>query len=151
MRYARNGAAVSVWLLLASFTLSAQSAQFMREVALAEQLTVADAVYIVGIAVGIVPIDAPFDDAADYLARAGFRVPATPSDSPISLGEYAFLIAQAFDVRGGLMYGFFPGPRYALRELVYLGVLEPGVHTGEPVAGDSAVTILASAMETLGS
>lgn len=151
MRYARYGAALGVWLFMASVTLSAQSAHYAGEVALAERLSVEDAVYLVGIAFGFVPVDSPFDDAPSHLTRAGIRVPTAAPGSPISLGEYAFLIVQAVDLPGGLMYGFFPGPRYALRELIFAGVIEPGAHAGETLAGGTALTILATAMDKLGS
>ncbi len=150
MRHPRHGAALGVWFLLASVALGAQSAQFSGDVLLTEQLTIADAVYLVGLAAGIVPIDSQFDDAPNHLTRAGIRVPEATPGSPISLGEYAFLIVQTFDLPGGLMYSFFPGPRYALRELVYLDVVEPGAHAGEKLTGRSALAILASAMEEFG-
>jgi len=39
-------------------------------------------------------------------------------NEPIKLRELSFLIMKAFDMKGGLMYAFFPGPRYAYRSMV---------------------------------
>lgn len=60
----------------------------------------------------------------------------------ITLGEYSYLITKAFDIPGGIMYHLFPGPRYAVRELKYMGFVDNNSDPGALVSGDAVVRIL---------
>ncbi len=60
----------------------------------------------------------------------------------ITLGEYSYLIMKAFGIPGGIMYHLFSGPRYAVRELKYLGFIDKNMDPGKPISGDAVVRIL---------
>ncbi len=70
----------------------------------------------------------------------GFKTAAV--DSNVTMEEYAYMLMKAFDISGGVMYHFFPGPRYAYRELVYKGFINKGTDPSENISGESVVRIL---------
>jgi hypothetical protein len=45
------------------------------------------------------------------------------------------------------MYRLFPGPRYAVRELAYLGLLHGKAHSGRYPSGQEAVQVLSSFLD----
>lgn len=68
-------------------------------------------------------------------------------DGSISLGEYAHLLMNAFDLPGGIMYRLFPGPRYAAREIAFYGFIRGSHLPGRPISGREVINILRRAME----
>ena len=74
------------------------------------------------------------DPAADYAGRvellrsrgmlpAGFDAPA---DAAVQRGTLAVALARALNIKGGLTMRLFgPSPRYAVRELQYMGIIPP--------------------------
>ena len=64
----------------------------------------------------------------------------TAADDPVTLKEAAFLVMNAFELRGGVMYSLLPGPRYAYREMLYRKIIH-----GDPdtkVSGPALLLIL---------
>ena len=51
---------------------------------------------------------------------------------------------KAFGEKGGLMYRLVPGPRYAVRELAYQGLVHGKVHSGRFPSGQEVVQLLSS-------
>jgi outer membrane protein OmpA-like peptidoglycan-associated protein len=81
--------------------------------------------------------------AAYALAREKGWVPEKSLEqSPIRTGELSFLIMNAFDIKGSFLYSLFPGPRYAFRELDYLGLLSGRRDPALPVSGEGLLRIL---------
>jgi hypothetical protein len=78
------------------------------------------------------------------LARAGRE------SEPVRLDEFAFLLARAFGLKGGIMYTLFPGPRYAYRELVYRGILEGRVDPAQTLSGERLLYVMGRALELWG-
>jgi hypothetical protein len=60
-------------------------------------------------------------------------------DRPLATGELSFLVMKAFDLKGSFLYRLFPGPRYAFRELAYLGLLPGRQDPALPVSGEELV------------
>jgi hypothetical protein len=75
------------------------------------------------------------------------RFSGRSAEGPITLGEYAFVLMKAFDIRGGIFYSIFPGPRYACRELAFLGLLDGKASPNRRLAGDEAVRVLGKVLE----
>jgi outer membrane protein OmpA-like peptidoglycan-associated protein len=81
--------------------------------------------------------------AAYALAREkGWLPEKSLEQSPIRTGELSFLIMNAFDMKGSFLYSLFPGPRYAFRELDYLGLLPGRRDPALPVSGEGLLRIL---------
>jgi outer membrane protein OmpA-like peptidoglycan-associated protein len=77
------------------------------------------------------------------LAREQGWVPQNvSSDRSIRLGELCFLIMRAFKMKGSFLYGMFPGPHYAFRELNYLKLIPGQRDPGLKVSGERFLQIL---------
>jgi outer membrane protein OmpA-like peptidoglycan-associated protein len=89
--------------------------------------------------------------AAFALAREKGWVPeGAPEHGPIRTGELSFLIMKAFGMKGSFLYRLFPGPRYAFRELDYLGLLPGRRDPALRVSGEGLLRILGMAGAYLG-
>jgi hypothetical protein len=109
-----------------------------------------DAVYLALSAARIVPETATPDEAVAALAARKWGLSTRPAKGLITLGEYSFVLMKAFDIRGGVLYRIFPGPRYACRELAFLGMLEGTKGPNRRLAGAEAVRILGRVLEYRG-
>ncbi len=121
---------VFVLLTIPQFVFGQSNAVIDRLIA-QEAATYADAYYMVQAAAG---------HTAEPPSESG-------SERSISLGEYSYLIMQAFDIPGGLMYRLFPGPRYATREIAYQGFIRGSEMPGRTISGREVLNILRRVME----
>ena len=124
----------------------AQSSQVIDEILLEEKATFGKTVYLVLTAAGLIPEEASIQDAVDSLADKEWRVRAQSADAVVGLGALSYLIMKSFDIPGGLFYTIFPGPRYASRELKYLGFFTGRYATGRTVSGEDVLRILGNAL-----
>lgn len=127
-------------------SLWAQSNTVMDSLLSQKQATFGDAVYMVMTAIKQVPESASQGDAIKALEGDGWGVKILDTSNPITLGEYAFLLMRAFNMHGGIMYGLFPGPRYAARELAYLRLIYGDTSPYRTISGREVVEILGSVM-----
>jgi len=109
--------------------------------------TLGEAAYLVLTASGRIPDDSSPADAAASLSGQGWTVPQRSADEPLTLGEYSYLLMQAFELKGGVMYRIFPGPRYAGRELAYLELIKGDTSPYRIFSGEEAIGILGRLME----
>jgi len=103
-------------------------------------------VYLVLSAAGIIPETATPEDAVKALEEKGWGIPVSQTPAPISLGQYSYLLMKAFDIPGGLMYRLFPGPRYATREVSYLGFVTDRVTPYRMVSGEEVLRVLGTVL-----
>jgi hypothetical protein len=129
-------------LFLAVAPLGAQSNQVMDQLLDQPQARFADVVYLTLAAAKIIPDTATPEEAVQSLRQQGWKVSVFPADSPITLGDYSYLLMKAFKVKGGIFYSLFPSPRYACRELGYLKVIPADARPLRSVPGEEAVRIL---------
>ena len=80
------------------------------------------------------------------LADQGWGIEIKERGAPITLGEFAYIVMRAFDLPGGVMYSLFPGPRYAARELGYLGLIPGNSSPYRLISGDEVVQVLGFAL-----
>ena len=89
------------------------------------------------------------DESTDYAGRVaslksrgylprGFEEPA---DRAVGRGTLAYAATKALHVKGGAMQHLAPSPRYALREMVYLGVFPPS-STNQTFTGAEYVGVI---------
>jgi hypothetical protein len=87
-------------------------------------------------------------DGAFAMAEQNGLLPAGASGGdPVRLDEFAFLLARAFKLRGGIMYSMFPGPRYAYRHLTYRKILEGRIDPAQTLSGERLLYFLGRAIE----
>ena len=63
------------------------------------------------------------------------------STESITMKDTAFLIMQAFDLKGGVMYSLFSNPRYAYREMVYQRIITGKTDQNMKVSGTKLLLI----------
>jgi hypothetical protein len=96
-------------------------------------LSWSNAAWLVGRASGTLP-DGTNPDQATPRGRSG--------TAPIDLQSYSELLVSGFQIPTGLLYGLFPGPRYALRELVYRKIVPPALAPDSALSGEEAMRYL---------
>jgi outer membrane protein OmpA-like peptidoglycan-associated protein len=144
---------VPVFQCLFFFVLSgfahAQTASLMDTVLDSGEVNCSQAAYFVLEAAGVDSESS--GDLAKAFSRAaarGWLPTGAEAEDPIKLGELSYLIMESFDFRGGLLYQFFRGPRYAYRELVYRRFFPGPSDSSRPVSGGDFFQILGNALQT---
>jgi hypothetical protein len=140
-------AAVFLFLFLLG-SAHAQTASLMDDVLESRELSAAQAAYFVLTAAGLIPADTAIE-AAFAQAQANKWLRNT-EDSPVRMGELSHLVMQAFKLRGSFLYGLFPGPRYAYRELVYRRLIPPPSDPTGRVTGREFFQILGNVLTKTG-
>jgi hypothetical protein len=141
-------AALALWVLPPA-RLAAQSNAFVDRLLETPQATLGQAAYLLLTARGVVPEKATPEQAAETLAAQGWDTPALAPADPVTLGQYCFLLMQAYAVQGGLMYRIAPGPRYASRELAYRRLIRGKAYPNRTLSGEEALAILRGLLEQL--
>ena len=128
----------------------AQSNTVLDTILAEKTATFGDAAYLVMTAVGKVQDGASPDAAAAAVLNEKWGIAHASAGSPVTLGTYSFMIMKALRIPGGVMYHLFPGPRYAGRELVYLGFVRGDTSPYRYLSGQEAVQLLGSALAYTG-
>ncbi len=142
----------AVLALLAACVLpaAAQSNQLIDRLLEQPRASFGAAAYLVLAASGALDPEATEQQALESLSEKGWKLRAAQAEEPIRLGEFCFLIMKAFGEKGGLMYRLIPGPRYAVRELAYRGLVHGKVHSERFPTGQEVVQILSSYLDRKG-
>lgn len=91
------------------------------------------------------------DSQGAYLREKGmlsgrFREGFDPM-APLRKGPAAYMFLKALGIRGGIVLHLFgPSERYALKELVFQGIVSPG-HVNDLVSGGELVQIMSQAAQ----
>ena len=138
----------SIFLVLigATTTLGSQSNKFLDEFLETDIARFEDTVVLTLAAANRIPADAAPADAMAALPRRMRGVRTEDTSRPATLGEFCYLVMEAFEIPGGLMYFLFPGPRYAARELAYLGMLSGSTNPRRTVSGEEVLKVLGGAL-----
>jgi hypothetical protein len=75
----------------------------------------------------------------------GWLINVTEND-PITMEKLSYLIMEAFELRGGVMYMILPGPRYAYRSMVSNSYIQGRSAPRQTVSGDRFLLILGKVM-----
>ena len=142
----------SIIVLLAFTALPgfSQSTDIVDTILEQEKTEVGHAAYMVLVAAGELSESASPGEAVSLLNEKGWNFSSKEADEAIRLGEYSYIIMQAFDIGGGIFYSLFPGPRYAARELVYKKFVTGGLSYLRDVSGEEALRILGRVLEWKG-
>jgi hypothetical protein len=131
-------------LVALSLPLDAQEGELVNRAVAESPLTFGTGAGLVAALAGAVPSDQPVapEDAVEVLRFLGYRLPDRGVDDHLTYGNFALLMIQTFDLRGGLRYGIFPTSAAAFEELRSRSLLAPGVYAGTPIPGVVAVDII---------
>ena len=151
-------------LLVAPMIVWAQSNDIIDDILAEEEMTYGSAAYLLLLAIGELDEDADrvaavtqfrqidsglaieggavvFQGASARFGQVG-DVLNYPPVATLTLGEYALLIMQTFQISGGFMYSIAPSPRYAARELVFLRAIQGQSFPRMAVSGERGMRIL---------
>jgi len=138
---------LALMLLGAVLHVSAQSNEVLDALLEEDTTSFGQAAYLVLTASARIPDDTSPAEAAAEITGQGWKVPTRAADEPLTLGEYSFLLMQAFELKGGIMYRIVPGPRYAGRELAYLKFIKGNTSPYRSFSGEEAIGILGRLLE----
>jgi hypothetical protein len=138
---------VTVVLILAA-PLFSQSNEIIDMILAESELSAGSAAYLV---VSLDPAGTPPADqaeafmqltAADDLSRFGIQT----AEDMVSLGLFAYLLQQEMQLPKGIGSSLFAGPRYALRDLKFLALIQGRGAPSDPVDGERALRIIGRAL-----
>ncbi len=129
---------------------SAQSNSVIDQMLSQRAATVGDSAYIVLTAANVVAPDADVAQALSTAIDKGWLKKSAKADAPITFGQFSYLIMKSFNLRGGLLYTVFPGPRYAAREMFYRGYAPSRLSPYEKVSGTLALYVLRTMLDARG-
>ncbi len=133
-------------LVFAAAGVFAQSADIVDNLLSQENARFGEAVYMIAVGSGLASESVSIADAVKIIKDKHWTGAFKNSTDPITLGEVSFITMKALKIHGGLMYTLFPSPRYAVRELAYLGFIEGEAHPGNKMKGDQVLEILSKAI-----
>lgn len=85
-------------------------------------------------------------DAYATFQSLGWRLQSKGIDDSLTAKELSYLIMRSLGLTGGIMYTILPSPRYAFRELVYVGIISRQVPPGRIVSGQQVVRYLGAVL-----
>jgi hypothetical protein len=122
--------------------LTAQSNEVLDTVLGEAALSYGNAAYLVGTASGHLPETITPAEAGPRLEQEGLGKPGLQPSDPVTLGDFSYMLTRAFGIHAGIMSLVLPGPRYATRDLIYLGLISGPAKPGMSLSGERALRIL---------
>lgn len=107
-----------------------------------KSITFGNAAWLVGRSIGTFDESIAPEQAAAKAVAAGWGSQSLGAADPLDLKAFSQVLVQAFHVPGGLLYSWFPGPRYALRELVFRKIIPSTLAPDQPLSGEEAMRYL---------
>lgn len=127
---------------LSASAATAQSPEVLDQVVAEAKLSFGSAAYLALASASPGDLSPSPEAAAVRGAELLGRRAAPDPEKDSSFGEFAFLLMQAHNVPGGVMYSLIPSPRYAAREAVYREWTSRSRAPGSSISGQEALQIL---------
>jgi len=101
--------------------LSAQSNDVLDVFLNRSEADLGTSAYLVLAAMKDIDESSSIDEALAWMNQSGKfeKIKNPDAGQSISYGEFSYLIMETLNLKGGVMYRLFPGPRYAAREIAY--------------------------------
>jgi len=131
-----------VSLLLSVVAGYGQSNDRIDELLVQDPAQTGHVAYLLLSAAGLIDDQYDPETALTYASEQGLLPGRVDATDAVTFGRYSYLLTQAFDVPGGVMYRLLPGPRYAAREVVYQQWSRKRRSPSELIDGETAVRIL---------
>ena len=131
-------------LILLPFLAFAQTAAEMDIMLEADTVSAAKAARFALATADLLPaeLSGPEAERAAYKTAASKGWVKIAAEDKITLKDTAFLIMNAFSLKGGVMYSVVKSPRYAYREMVYLKLIQGIADPAMKVSGPRFLAIL---------
>jgi outer membrane protein OmpA-like peptidoglycan-associated protein len=122
----------------------------MDELLESREITWAQACRFVLPAAGALEADTGAEAAFDAAREKGWLPRGAEAAGSVSLGGLSHLALGAFSFKKSLLYALFPGPRYAYRQMDYLGLL-PGLRDpAQKVSGERLLQVIGRVLSCRG-
>jgi len=141
---------VAAFLFIMPVFVSAQTAAELETVLGTQNLTCAQAAGFVLAAAADTAVNNTSKEAFEQAITKGWFPQGTAPEENITLGRLSFLIMKAFNIKGGIMYTFFPGPRYAFRAMVSRSYIQGSADPAMKVNGERFLHILGKVLGATG-
>ena len=76
------------------------------------------------------------DNAFSFAMQRGWLPKDAQAKNDAKLGGLSLLVAQAFEINGGILFSLFKNPHYAYRAMVYRGIIQGRADPQMFVSGD---------------
>lgn len=135
---------IAVAMLLIAAATFGQAAEKIDKILETEAATFGQAAYLIQTALDDGSDGLDFETAFERFKSENQNLirDSVTAEDVIPVKTYAFLLMKAFDVKGGMMYRIYPCPRYAYRDLQYLGVIQDKKNPDAVMSGASLLQIL---------
>jgi len=138
---------LSLLFLPGTVSLFAQSNEIIDTILAERELSAGSAAYLL---LNIEPANAPADTSAAFTRlKSTYDLSSFTVNSeadPVSLGLYAYLLQWELSLPRGLGSRMFAGPRYALRDLKFLKIVQGSGEPSSSLSGERALRILGRAL-----
>jgi len=106
-----------------------------------------NAAWLVGRATDLLDDNATPADAVQKAVSAGWGPASRAMEAPLDLKAYSLALVKALALPHGLFFQLFPGPRYALRELVFRRIVPATLSPDQQISGEEAMRYLQAAQD----
>jgi predicted small secreted protein len=119
-----------LFFLLASFTLMADTNTVLDAIYGKDSAPLKESVWLILAGAEAISSESDLSAAEPYLKEKNWTAGST-----LTTGQLAVLLMDNFDLPQGVMYQLTGAPRYALKNLVYYGLINSGSNTEQIVSG----------------
>ncbi|MCK5153407.1 MAG: hypothetical protein KAQ93_03540 [Spirochaetales bacterium] len=137
----------SLVLVCLPLIVSAQSNAVIDELLEKDKADWGNTAYLVLSAAELIDENTDISQVLTALDKQQWNLESKNKEQNITLGEYSYMLMEAFDVPGGLMYKLIPGPRYATRELSYLNFIDNDKSPYRTLSGEEVLRIMGRLLE----
>jgi len=134
-------------MILTVSGIFAQSNEIIDKLLTEDAADLGSTAYMVLSAASMIDENTGTAEAAAMLADKGMGIfkGKNPSER-VTFGEYSYMLMEAFGIKGGIMYRLIPGPRYASREIKYMGFSDKSDPSAS-ISGEEVLRILGYVLE----
>ena len=128
------------------FTVSADFNTTVDSILAEEKISYGSASFALLVGTGVLSEGVTVQEAAEKMA-ADYPDTEMEWDRAVTLDQFSYMIMTAYNMKGGLMYRLFPGPRYAVRELRHKKILQGISYSTMSLSGERAFRIIGRVLE----
>lgn len=134
--------AIILILLFSTLSIYAQSSEVITDILNTEKVTFGQVCYLSAVQQDFVDDTATYAEAINALYRKGQIPSLVYEDTTIPMVNIAYIYAQMWEVKGGILYRIFRGaPRYAFKQLKADGVISSNVDPKAVISGMEALNL----------
>ncbi|WP_319477947.1 hypothetical protein [Marispirochaeta aestuarii] len=137
-------------VITVSLPIFSQSNEIIDQILLEERLSAGSAAYLLTVLEGDASYGSREEAFGALRSEAVFEfLGLAAPDAEVNLGQFAHLVQRKLDLPRGLGSTLFPGPRYSLRDLKFLQMVQGRGAPDSPVSGERALRIIGRALSEL--